>query len=906
VSGVPGSAGTIYLRDNAQPAGELIVDNGNVSAAETAPLRTGLATVRGISIANRGWLALDEAHRTVDWAQTITLNSGTLSAPDTIILVSATLRGVGTIATPLVNAGVVQPGSSPGVLVCAGGYAQDASGILEMELESISQFDHLHVVGAAQLDGQCAITYLSGFIPPPKSSYSLISFESRSGTFSDVSGIDTTRFTFAYGDTTAVLMADSTYVADIQPNRGGSDGPVTVQIYGLGFQSGSTPMLSKSGQPDIPGFLTWVAVDGRSLSTTFDLLGKAHGLWDVVVTHPGGFADTLRQGFTIESTAPVQVRVEVVGPERMRPNRPTAFHVILKNMGNTDLLNVPLWISRLPSDATVDLEFDLTSPPQEEGEPDWSAAPLTLDGPGGKYLALVIPRIKPGVTIRRFRLTVPNTITDFDLDAALTPPWADGQVFRACLSGGGVITAPACMGSQLTAINSYLATTPGVEALNGVGLWAKVAWQCEGATSLPAALAKAEEVLNYMLQPVEGSSVPSGCEVALVPWWQARRSVAVVTSVDPNDKFGANGVGPNRLIGADQLLPYVVQFENLATATAPVQELAVIDALDGATLDLGLGRVSLGAITFGDIRLEPPPGLTSYATQVDLRPGRNLLVNVSAILDRFSGVLSWYLASIDPATGQSPTDPMVGFLPPNQTHPEGEGSVLVTVLPKAGLAGGTVISNWATIDFDGVATPTAEWSNTVDTAPPQSRVLPLAATQDSASFTVRWEAEGAPEDLHAFTVYVAENGGRYRPWRVQTRVTADTIVAPGGRTYAFYSLAQDSSGNLEAVPNVPDAETFSRVAVEERTPLQFALMGAVPNPAVGGVRVRFTLASGEPATLELIDIAGRRVVRREVGSLGPGQHVVALGTSPALRAGLYFLRLVQGGRVLHARVAVIR
>jgi hypothetical protein len=249
---------------------------------------------------------------------------------------------------------------------------------------------------------------------------------------------------------------------------------------------------------------------------------------------------------------------------------------------------------------------------------------------------------------------------------------------------------------------------------------------------------------------------------------------------------------------------------------------------------------------------------------------------------------------------------MVGFLPPNQTHPEGEGSVLVTVLPKAGLPGGTVISNWATIDFDGVATPTAEWSNTVDTAPPQSRVLPLAATQDSASFTVRWEAEGAPEDLHAFTVYVAENGGRYRPWRVQTRVTADTIVAPGGRTYAFYSLAQDSSGNLEAVPNVPDAETFSRVAVEERTPLQFALMGAVPNPAVGGVRVRFTLASGEPATLELIDIAGRRVVRREVGSLGPGQHVVALGTSPALRAGLYFLRLVQGGRVLHARVAVIR
>ena len=68
----------------------------------------------------------------------------------------------------------------------------------------------------------------------------------------------------------------------------------------------------------------------------------------------------------------------------------------------------------------------------------------------------------------------------------------------------------------------------------------------------------------------------------------------------------------------------------------------------------------------------------------------------------------------------------------------------------------------------------------------------------------------------------------------------------------------------------------------------------------------FTLPSQEPATLELIDVAGRRVMRREVGSLGPGRHSLDMGASTRLRPGLYFLRLAQRGRVLNARVAVIR
>ena len=56
----------------------------------------------------------------------------------------------------------------------------------------------------------------------------------------------------------------------------------------------------------------------------------------------------------------------------------------------------------------------------------------------------------------------------------------------------------------------------------------------------------------------------------------------------------------------------------------------------------------------------------------------------------------------------------------------------------------------------------------------------------------------------------------------------------------------------------------------------------------------------------MIDLASRRVVRRDVGALGPGQHLVVLDSSPGLRSGLYFLRLTQDGHRLTSRVVLIR
>ncbi|HEV2105043.1 MAG TPA: hypothetical protein VGU27_04875, partial [Candidatus Eisenbacteria bacterium] len=87
----------------------------------------------------------------------------------------------------------------------------------------------------------------------------------------------------------------------------------------------------------------------------------------------------------------------------------------------------------------------------------------------------------------------------------------------------------------------------------------------------------------------------------------------------------------------------------------------------------------------------------------------------------------------------------------------------------------------------------------------------------------------------------------------------------------------------------------------------FGLRGAWPNPGRGRLAVAFALAGGGPATLELLDLAGRRVLVRDVGGLGPGLHVLDLSReAAALPAGVYTTRLAQAGRVRTGKVTLVR
>lgn len=84
------------------------------------------------------------------------------------------------------------------------------------------------------------------------------------------------------------------------------------------------------------------------------------------------------------------------------------------------------------------------------------------------------------------------------------------------------------------------------------------------------------------------------------------------------------------------------------------------------------------------------------------------------------------------------------------------------------------------------------------------------------------------------------------------------------------------------------------------------LDGAIPNPArAGAVVLRLTLPDSAPADLEVLDVAGRRVASRTVGSLGAGRHRVTLTPGQPMRPGIYFARLRRAGVQQVTRFCVV-
>jgi hypothetical protein len=68
--------------------------------------------------------------------------------------------------------------------------------------------------------------------------------------------------------------------------------------------------------------------------------------------------------------------------------------------------------------------------------------------------------------------------------------------------------------------------------------------------------------------------------------------------------------------------------------------------------------------------------------------------------------------------------------------------------------------------------------------------------------------------------------------------------------------------------------------------------------------VSFTLPGNESATLELIDISGRRVRERSIA--GAGRQTLDLAAGARLSPGVYLIRLTQAGRSMVRRASVVR
>ena len=85
----------------------------------------------------------------------------------------------------------------------------------------------------------------------------------------------------------------------------------------------------------------------------------------------------------------------------------------------------------------------------------------------------------------------------------------------------------------------------------------------------------------------------------------------------------------------------------------------------------------------------------------------------------------------------------------------------------------------------------------------------------------------------------------------------------------------------------------------------FALTRVHPNPAYSSFGVSFSLAGQGLASIDLIDVAGRRVAHRELGAPGAGPQEAWMEGS-GLPPGIYTVRLTAGGRSVTTRVVLMR
>ena len=545
-----------------------------------------------------------------------------------------------------------------------------------------------------------------------------------------------------------------------------------------------------------------VRPDEASVAATFDLNGKALGVYDVVVSNASGTPKTLAAAFTIEQAKPGPLSIGVIARNVMRIGSEYNFYVLYGNGGDTDITNAPLWVG-VPNYVSIAPDTNLP----------FEVVPIN----NSTYIKIIVPRVRAGSDESPDVLAVKVKVADpanihrrFSTKAFIGNPQFDPQTGSKSASAiKQSFVESTVPGSVPNGDGSFLPSNPTAADCEQFFLSANFildvkfhdgedAAKCFDKNDPPGEPAPSNENRNRDFKNAFLDLIAIKKGLPTDPQ----------TPNDPNEKAGAGGVGTAGYITGKDALPYAIYFENEATAGLPAQDVTVTDQLDPSKVDLS--TFSFGTISFGNHRFTPPAGRQSFASVVDLRPDKNLLLKITVNMNPTHGLVTWTFNTLDASTGRPPDDPQAGFLPQNKTSPEGQASVTFKVMPKPSLVTNTAVPNQARVVFD-VNAPidTNQHLNTIDKSPPTSHVTTLAASQPEHSFVVNWSGTDAGSGISSYDVFVSENGGPYTFWQLGTTATSGIFYGGASKTYSFYSIAFDAVGNRESAKTIAEATTLT-------------------------------------------------------------------------------------------------
>ncbi len=641
-------------------------------------------------------------------------------------------------------------------------------------------------------------------------------------------------------------------IHSVSPPSAGHAGIATITVKGAKFGNDVAVKLVATNKSEITPQI--VRNNATTINALFDLKGRAAGVYDVVVTNPGGQSTRSDNSFTILSGGGHSVRASINGPTSLRPLTGRARYTFTAaNDGINDAQAVPLIIS-LPAGMNYTIDAENFMPFPSELMPagvNQNDIPLHYDIDGRRYIYLIVPLLRARTSLT---LGIDLRFTSwggFAIGAAVGPPLTDLRLDQA---GSGQLTSVATLNAGTsrslapsttnddvahcleeffrglafalfdlipglncaTSISSVMANNLSGIALNGYNRTLSF-----DKTGIGMGLTTYLIGMGEALMKCAGKQFPLVKLISLT-WTlgnlakqlldcigQLYLSVTFPQSLDPNEKVAPKGYGVENFVGINQSLEYRINFENVSTAEAPAQRVFISDELP-PTLDPR--TVRLKEIGFKQNNVVIPENQAFYQARIQLGEDlNNLYADISGGLDIANRRITWTITAIDPQTGERPLDPLVGLLPPNNETFDGQGYVTFTVQPVSTFPNRTAISNQATIVFDeNEAIVTNATANLLDSVVPTSAISTLPAITSDPAIAINWsgtdDADGS--GFKACEIRISENDGGFL-----TALSSDTLTGGAifdgkwGKKYKMFSVCSDYAGNVELPPTLPDAET---------------------------------------------------------------------------------------------------
>ena len=697
--------------------------------------------------------------------------------------------------------------------------------------------------------------------------------------------------------------------SDVYPNKGGNTGDLTMNIYGAGFDENVQVILRKNFADDVIGFDSLTSVlSGLQIKTTFNLRGAVPGLRDVLIVS-GGDTTVLPDAFEITENGKAEPWADVLSPAAIRflnfqNGGEHKIYISYGNTGDVDAEGVPIWFAADTSLEILDFDFNWIPLPDTAIDPNdsvyYAVKVDTIAGihfPANVY-CIIIPRVPAGFQGQLGVTIKPTQVKDVWIDAWATEPLYGSPLkyfMPACMDALlgrliGFVPGGDCVYNAMDALLS-----PMFDAAYDTENFASAQWASNYVFTLGKALVSCGilvtggglvlDMLNDLLG-IKGfiDDVGAALECLKMAPKPTPDRLPVLNSTDPNQKGGPGGVGEDNWINFHEPMPYLIEFENVDTATAPALQVTILDTLDVGVYNINTLR--LNHFTIADSLYPIPFGRKFWTVFADMRPRINTLVRMDATLE--GSVLKWEFVSLDPVTLEPQFGVNDGFLPPNVNNPEGKGSVSFTIERWENLPTNSQVSNRAAIVFDSNdALITNTWINTIDNDLPTSKMDALPDTIAPGDINLSWTSSDVGSGIRHVDIYMSINGDPYG--RIGYGLDMEdtvTITPEPGNTYHFYSVAVDSVWNEEVAPFTPDASIHILVGTDDLIDPFSSVV--YPNPNAGTFVLDLEAPGASDLSIDVMDLLGNTLQQRQEQLMGGSNRVNLTIDQPS---GIYMLRL---------------